>query len=371
MDFDHTAEEIRFRGEVRDVLAQPEVCALAARLAQAADGDQGERELYRLLGKSGILGASWPAKYGGRNLRFEHAALVTEELARAGIPDSLYVNGIQTVGQLILAAGTATQKSRILPGLARGELLGCILYSEPEAGSDLASLSCAAKRVAAGFELSGTKIFGLKCGLADIGLCAARTSHSAVPKYHGITMFLVDMHAPGVDVRAMDGVAQERFHVVTLNTVRLTPDDVVGEVDQGWPVLVEALPFERVGFDFAARAERWYEAALAGADSSLWPTESSRYAAQVEAARLLSARAAADISEGRSDPVSTSVAKWYASELAAELSGWALQCHAPDPPPEVGRAYREAPGLRLSGGTAEMMLQTLAQHLPDAVGELD
>ncbi len=371
MDFGHTAEEVHFRGRVRDVLAQPEVRTLAARLTQVADGDAGERELYRLLGKAGILSASWPAEYGGQALTFEHAALVGEELARAGIPDSLYVNGIQTVGQLLLAAGTSAQKARILPGLSCGELLACILYSEPEAGSDLASLSCVATPVNTGFELTGTKVFGLKCGLADIGLCAARTHPAAGPKYHGITIFLVDMHAPGVDVRPMDGLAEERFHVVTLDAVRLTQDDVVGEIGQGWPVLVEALPFERVGFDFAARAERWYEAALTGADNSLCPAESGRNAARVEAARLLSARAAADISEGRSDPVSTSVAKWYASELAAELSGWALQCHAPVPPPEVGRAYREGPGLRLSGGTAEMMLQTLVQHLPDAVDELD
>jgi alkylation response protein AidB-like acyl-CoA dehydrogenase len=371
MDFGLTAETIHFRGRVRDVLAEPEICVLATRLTQVADGDQGERELYRLLGKAGILGVSWPAEYGGQGMGFEHAALVGEELGRAGIPDSLYVNGIQTVGQLLLAAGTSAQKARLLPGLASGELLACVLYSEPDTGSDLASLTCAATHTDDGFELTGTKVFGLKCGLADIGLCAARTSPPGGTKYHGITVFLVDMRAPGVEVRAMDGLPDERFHVVTLDAVRLTPDDVVGEIDQGWPVLAEALPFERAGFDFAARAQRWYEAALAGPDSSLWQTDSARYAARVEAARLLSARAAADIAAGRSDPVSTSVAKWYGSELAAELSGWALQCHAPVPPPEVGRAYREAPGLRLSGGTSEMMLQTLAQHLPDAVDELD
>src|SRR5262249_6352460 len=155
----------------------------------------------------------------------------------------------------------------------------------------------------------------------------------------------------GVDVSPMDGLADERFHVVSLDRVRVGRDEVVGEVDQGWLVLVEALPLERIGFDFAARAQRSYDAGRAGPDGAAWSVDLGRYAARVEAARLLCTRAAAEA--GRGDTVRTSVAKWYASELAAELAGWALQRHAPDPPPAVERAYREAPGLTLSGGTSE------------------
>lgn len=359
MDFGHSAEETEFRNRVVEALTDPRVRDLIEQLSKTHDHEPDERPLYRLLGEAGLLGVDWPTEYGGRGLSSAHLSIVSEELVRAGMPDTLFVNSVLTVGRLLLRAGTEEQKNRLLPGLARGELFAGVLYTEADSGSDLAGLETSATATPEGFSISGTKVFGLKSGITDVGLCAARTS--ADDKYGGITLFLVDMHAPQVHVTALDGVPGERFHVVTLDGVPVTAADIVGGLGNGWPVLVEALPLERIGFDFSMRAERWYEMALSAPDEPDSAVDRARYAARVEAARLLSWKASATL-----DPVRTGIAKWYGSELAAELAGWALRRHAPDIPPMVDAAYREAPGLLLSGGTSEMMLQTLAEHLPDA-----
>ncbi|CAM3746485.1 acyl-CoA dehydrogenase family protein [Kibdelosporangium persicum] len=352
MDFGHTPEEADFRDHVRD--------HLRGMVSDAEMSGADERPLYRRLGAAGLLGVAWPVEYGGQGRSTVFQSIVSEEIVRAGIPDALFVNGILTVGRLVLNAGTPAQRSRLLPGLASGEIFAGVLYTEPEAGSDLAALSTTAIPVKDGFVLSGTKVFGLKSGIADVGLCAARVPGRG--GYAEITLFLVDMRAEGVHITALDGLPEERFHVVELDDVRVTPDDVVGGLGNGWSMVLEALPYERIGFDFSIRAERWYGLVRQTGDDPADTVTSARYAARVEAARLLSWKASAAV-----DSVSTSVAKWYGSELAAELAGWAVRKHAPDIPAEVERAYREAPGLTLSGGTSEMMLQTLAQHLPDTV----
>jgi alkylation response protein AidB-like acyl-CoA dehydrogenase len=357
MDFGHTPEEVDFRDHVRD--------HLRGLVSHTEISGADERRLYRLLGAAGLLGVAWPAEYGGHGRSTAFQSIVSEEIVRAGIPDTLFVNGILTVGRLVLNAGTPAQKSRLLPGLAAGEKFAGVLYTEPEAGSDLAALNTTAIPADDGFVLSGTKVFGLKSGIADVALCAARVPGQA-GGYAEITLFLVDMRAEGVHITALDGLPDEQFHVVELDDVRVTADDVVGGVGNGWSMVLEALPYERIGFDFSIRAEQWYSLGGQASGDVADAVTSARYAARVEAARLLSWKASAVV-----DPVSTSVAKWYGSELAAELARWAVQRHAPDIPAEVERAYREAPGLTLSGGTSEMMLATLAQHLPDTVDRVD
>ncbi|MFI9723635.1 acyl-CoA dehydrogenase family protein [Streptomyces sp. NPDC052396] len=347
MDFAHTEAELEFRDRVRTVLSD-------------CPDRSDEPLLYRKLGTAGLLGADWPTAYGGRDAPSSYTSIVSEELVRAGVPDTLFINSVLTVGRLLLRIGTEEQKTRLLPGIARGESFAGVLYTEADAGSDLAGLTTSATAVAGGFEISGTKVFGLKSPLTDVGLCAARTTEH--DRYGGLTLFLVDMHAPGVHITELDSVPDEPFHVVTLDRVAVTGADVVGGLGNGWSVLAEALPLERMGFDFALRAERWYALGRSAPEDPCSAVESARYAARVEAARLLSWRASATL-----DAVHTSTAKWYGGELAAELALWALTRYGPEAPAEIDRAWREAPGLRLSGGTSEMMLQTLAEHLPDLV----
>jgi alkylation response protein AidB-like acyl-CoA dehydrogenase len=372
MEFGHTAAENEFRARVRGLLREPPIAPELDRVRGAA-AEPDERPLYRLLGAAGLLGAGWPVRLGGQGRTVADQLIVTEELVRAGVPDTLYVNGIQTVGQLLLLAGTAEQQARFLPGLAGGELFASVLYSEPEAGSDLSRLSTAAERDGSGYRLNGTKIYSLKSTITDIGLCAARVPEEG-SRYSGITLFLVDMHASGVDVRPLPSLPVEQFAVVTLDNVAAGEHSVLGGAGDGWGLLSLALPLERIGLEFALRAERWYELGCA-ADDPAGQEELGRYGARVDAARLLAWRAGLAVAAGSPAPVQTSVAKWYSSELASELAGWAVTRHCLDAEPglraAVDRVYREAPGLTLSGGTSEMMAQLLSGYLLDSAEERD
>lgn len=369
MDFGFTAREADFRNQVRAVLDTPGVRELLTRLS-AESGEPDERPLYRRLGAAGVLAVGWPRRYGGRGLSARETAIAVEEMMRAGVPDTLLVNSIQTVGQLLLLVGTDEQRDRILPRLARGEMFASVLYTEPEAGSDLGGLTCAAEPEAGGFRIVGTKVFSLKSLRCDIGLCATRTAPGSV-KYDGISLFLVDLHAPGVRMERMPTMPDEQFTIVHLDGVAVRRDDVVGGLGNGWPVLMRALALERTGLDFALRAERWYELARCGADDPHEQERTGRFGARVAAARLLAWQAGPAAEDGSADPVAAPVAKWYASELAAQLAAWAAVRHGLDADgaltAAVDRAYREAPGLTLAGGTSEMMLQAIAEHLPDAV----
>jgi alkylation response protein AidB-like acyl-CoA dehydrogenase len=372
MDFGFTEDEEDFRARVRMLLREPPISNEVARVGGSA-AEPDERVLYRSLGAAGLLGVSWPRELGGQDRSAVELLIVTEELVRAGIPDTLYVNSILTVGNLILSQGTDELKRRLLPGLAAGRLFASILYSEPEAGSDLGSLATSAVADDTGsFRINGTKIFSLKSGITDIGLCAVRTSREN-SKYGGITLFIVDMRAPGVTITPLPSLPTERFHLVELDEVQVRACDAVGDIGAGWGVISQGLPLERTGLDFALRAEQWYRLAADDPGPPETAGQRARYAARVEAARLLGWRAALDVAGGRIDHARTATAKWYSSEVAAELAGWLVRRRglhgAPALADAIDRAYREAPGLTLAGGTSEMMLQLLAAHLIDDLEE--
>jgi alkylation response protein AidB-like acyl-CoA dehydrogenase len=371
LEFDYSPGDVKFREQVRQLLAESYIKTEVARLREA-DVELDERQLYRMLGAVGLIGVNWPAAFGGQGRSHVQALIVFEELMRAGVPDSLYVNSIQTVGELLRIAGTDEQKTRILPGMARGELFASVLYSEPEVGSDLSSLATKAVKEGDWFRLNGTKIFSLKSGITDIGLCAARTSQEK-SRYAGITLFLIDMKAPRVRVKELPALPREQFYIVELDDLLVPAANVVGGVGEGWSVLTAALPLERTGMELALRAERWYRLGFAGGDDPVWAEQVGRYGARTEASRLLAWQAAQAVASGQVDAVHMSVAKWYSGEVAADLAGWAIRCHgidgAGDLAEALDRAYLEAPGLTLSGGTSEMMLQLIAGHLLAYLGE--
>ncbi|MCZ7428582.1 acyl-CoA dehydrogenase family protein [Micromonospora sp. WMMA1949] len=370
MDFSPTASDVEFRDRVRAVLAAPEAIELLADLAHPDPGERDERPLYRFLGAAGLLAPHWPRGYGGGGGDARCGVIALEELMRAGIPDTLLVNSILTVGQLILSCGRDDQRDDLLPRLARGEIFASILYTEPGAGSDLGALTTAAEPVTDGFRITGSKAFNLseRC---DVGLCAARTSPAST-RYDGLSLFLVDLRAPGVRIERMPSLPDEQFTLVHLDGVAVDQAALIGALDDGFALLTRALAFERTGFDFALRAARWFD--LAGRATPDDPDElerTGRYGAGVAAARLLAWQASLAVAGGDADPTRAPVAKWYGSELAAAVATWALSRHGLDDdgrlPVDVDRAYREAPGLTLAGGTSEMMLRTLAEQLTDAV----
>ncbi|MFD4553507.1 acyl-CoA dehydrogenase family protein [Streptomyces sp. NPDC058469] len=381
MRFGFTEDQQRFRADVRKALRSAEVRAAAAEATGANGVEPDARPLYRLLGKLGLLAVHWPVKFGGEGRPLTDAAIVAEELVRAGVPDTFHVNTIQIVGQFLLLAGSDEQKRRYLPALARGESFASVLYTEPDAGSDLGALRAVAEPDGDGYRITGTKVFSLKTRFVDLGLCAARTTPGA-GKYQGISLFLVDMGAPGVTVSVIPGVGDEHFHRVDLDSVPVSGDDLLGPRDEGWPLLNEALAIERTGLDYHLKAEHWLEAALDALidDAPDSPHDDrleqiGRWYGTLTADHVLAWEVLTGLASDQVDQVSTAVAKYHSSELAQSIAAWAA--YIPSPEQRANRtkaavtldsAYREAPGLTLSAGTSEVMLQIMAAAF-DSIGQ--
>ncbi|MFE6829201.1 acyl-CoA dehydrogenase family protein [Streptomyces sp. NPDC057690] len=383
MDFVFTAAQDAFRKDIRAELAAPGIRAELDRLALSGDREPDVRPLYRALGRRGLLAVNWPSQYGGRDTGLVEASIVAEELVRAGVPDTLHVNTIQIVGLFLLLAGSPDLRSRRLPDLAAGRRFASVLYTEPEAGSDLAGLRTTAVREASGdgYLLHGVKAYSLKSDITDLALCAARTGGTGgtEDRYQGISLFLVDLHAPGVRRETIPGIADEQFHRVVLDGVRVPAADRVGAEGAGWPLLTSALAIERTGLDYALKAERWYAAALDGGLEPDELVEAGRYGAAVEAARLLSWRVIGQLAGGLDavDDSLAAAAKLLTSELAQSVAGWTARLPTPAGAPRrhaagmLEAAYREAPGLTLSAGTSEVMLQIIAVGDTDGIGHPD
>ena len=379
MDLRLTAEQEQYRRDVCALLGRDDVQAEAAAARRLPPGQEpGLLDVYRLLGERGWLAPNWPADHGGLGRTIVEKAILTEEMIAHGVPDVVHTLAIDIVGLAVHLFGSTEMQDRLLPRLARGEGLGCVLFSEPEVGSDLASLTTRAEREPGGWRLYGRKIYSLKSHLADFGLCAARTTASEVP-YHGITVFAVPLDTPGVTVRPMWTMADERFGEVTLSGLLMTEADVLGEVDGGWPVVGRVLGLERTGIEFAAKGRRLLDAVLSHQDAVLEPEEGpSPYAeqlvaldAQVRAGQLLSWQALGKLAAGDYDDPVYPMAKWHSTETAkaiaaitAEVCGLDAVLAARDPDSPAGwvveSALRDAPGFTLASGTSEVMLSLIA-----------
>ncbi|NIH88112.1 acyl-CoA dehydrogenase [Amycolatopsis granulosa] len=217
----------------------PRVRATVEEIAALPEGDRRER-----LAATGYLMPHWPEPYGV-DASPAQQLVIDAELARAGVTRPDLVIGAWAVPTL-LEHGTEEQRRRFVMPTLRGELTWCQLFSEPGAGSDLASLRTRARRVDGGFVLSGQKVWTSLARDADWGICLARTDPDA-PKHRGITYFLVDMSAPGIDIRPLREITgAERFNEVFLDEVFVPAENVVGEVNDGWRLARTTLANERV-----------------------------------------------------------------------------------------------------------------------------
>jgi len=203
------------------------------------------RDWQARLAEGKWVGVGWPTEYGGRGAGALVHYTVQEELARARAPELVGRIGVNLVGPTLLAHGTADQKSRWLPRILDATDLWCQLFSEPGAGSDLASLSTRATQVDGGWSVSGQKVWTSYAQFANWGLCLARTNPDA-PKHRGISALAIDMSAPGVEVRPLVQLTGDsEFNEVFLTDVFVPEDQVIGAVDNGWRVSSSTLTHER------------------------------------------------------------------------------------------------------------------------------
>ena len=249
MDLSPTAEQEAFRAECREWLEANLPWEYGVGLPPLFDELAEEvaflRGWQRQLAGAGFVGVTWPREFGGRDATPLHHYIVQEELARARAPELVGRIGVNLVGPTLLAHGTEAQKQRWLPGILGADQLFCQLFSEPDAGSDLAAVSTRAVKVDGGWELHGQKVWTSYAQFADWGLCLARTDPDA-SKNKGISAFMVDMRAPGIDIRPLRQITDESdFNEVFFDATFVADDQLVGPLHGGWGVSGSTLTHER------------------------------------------------------------------------------------------------------------------------------
>ena len=246
MDPNDSPGEAQFRSRVRDWLA-----ATLPTLSWPEPAPLEEKRAFwsgwqRKLFDGGFAGLSWPTEYGGAGADAKIKAVFNEELDRAGAPERLNIIGEDFAGPTIVAFGSGEQKQRYLEPILRGTEIWCQLFSEPESGSDLASLRTKATKVDGGWRIQGQKIWTSRAQIADNAILLARTGGG--DRHKGITYFLLPMDSAGITVRPLAHMLGEaEFNEVFLDDVFVPDAAVVGEVDGGWRVAMGTLAFERVG----------------------------------------------------------------------------------------------------------------------------
>ena len=238
-----------FRGRAREWLA-----ANAPRRGDAGDaeGEPGDRDIpsqkafQARLYDAGFAGITWPVEYGGQGLTNAEQIAFSEEAREYNLPVGAFVIGLGMPGPTLLECGTEAQKRRYIPKMLRGEEIWCQLFSEPGAGSDVASLQTSAVADGDGWLLNGQKIWTSGAQHSDFGAILARTDPTA-PKHRGISMFIVDMHAPGVTVRPLRvATGATPFNEVFFDDARLPAESLIGEQNRGWDAAVVMLRHERI-----------------------------------------------------------------------------------------------------------------------------
>jgi len=243
VDLSYTPEDEAFRRKVREWFERNRPGPL--------ETHEQARAWHRKLYEAGFIGMGWPKEYGGQSARPMEQAIVGEEMARLDVPAGVNSLGIGFIGPTLIAHGTEAQKRRYIPKILNADEIWCQLYSEPNAGSDLAGLRTRADRE--NFEdgeyyvVNGQKVWTSQAHLADFGVLLARTNQD-VPKHKGISYFILDMHDPGVEVRPLKQITgTAEFNEVFLTDIKVPVENLIGEEGQGWELAQTTLGFERGG----------------------------------------------------------------------------------------------------------------------------
>jgi alkylation response protein AidB-like acyl-CoA dehydrogenase len=250
MDLRITPEQLELRAELHEWLVEnlpwEYGVGLPPRIPDLDESVAFGRSWQARLAADRWIGITWPVEMGGRGLGPAEHFVVTEELARARAPELVGRIAINLVAPTLFAHGTAEQQQQWLPPILGAEELWCQLFSEPDAGSDLTSLSTKAERVDGGYRLTGRKVWTSYAQFADWGLCLARSEPDAPKRQQGISCLVVDMHADGVEVRPLVQITGEaEFNEVFLDGVFVPDVHLVGRPGEGWSVANSTLTHER------------------------------------------------------------------------------------------------------------------------------
>ncbi|HEX2030707.1 MAG TPA: acyl-CoA dehydrogenase family protein [Actinomycetota bacterium] len=340
------------------------------------------KDWSRRLYDGGYAGLAWPEAYGGRGAPLPLQAIAYEEFARADAPDHVGLIGIGMAGPTIISAGTDEQKARYLRKILTGEEVWCQGFSEPGAGSDLASLQTRAVPDGDGFRITGQKVWSSFAHIADRCILLARTDPAA-PKHDGITYFLVDMHADGVEARPLRHMTGDaEFNEIFLDDVYVPREDVVGEVNRGWQVAITTLLHERgsTAFFLLGRLDVRFRRLLqtvrslrtdgrVAADDPLVREAVARAYADLQALRFTSWRALSDMVRSGMPGPEGSIIKLQWSEANQRLTRLGLDLLGPDaalwPGGHDSWQWQQlrSHGNTIEAGTSEVLRSIVAERV--------
>jgi alkylation response protein AidB-like acyl-CoA dehydrogenase len=300
------------------------------------------------------VGITWPVELGGRGLGPTEHFLVTEEMARARAPELVGRIGINLVAPTLLAHGTPGQCEEWLPPILGAEELWCQLFSEPEAGSDLASLATRAERTDGGWLLTGTKVWTSYAQFADWGLCLARSDPDAPKRQQGITCLVVDMHSPGVEVHPLVQITGDaEFNEVVLDGVFVPDSRQIGDRGAGWTVANSTLTHERgvnprqLGIHYQLLGDLLNLAAGRPDGFDSWDVRQRVAEAYIEVKlfQLLNWRTLTRLEKGEAPGPEGSTLKLYWSEMSKRLHETAMALLGPASPLWQGASDNPGDGM--------------------------
>ena len=356
MDFRFTPEQESFRTEVRE-FATREWSGEESGEGGGLDAFDRQRAFRKKLAARGWLTRAWPREMGGMEASHLDQAIYSEEMALAGAPG--LDMGVDRVGPTIMLFGNDEQKQRFLPPIASADVFWCQGFSEPGAGSDLASLQTRATKDGDSYVINGQKIWTSNAHHADWIFCLARTDPDA-PKHRGISFFLLDMKSPGISIRPLINMAgQHGFNETFFDNVRVPKENLVGEENRGWYIAATTLDFERSGINRIAAATR----VLNGIVEHVRATPSLRQRPEIRAklaelvlefdiGRILAYRVAWMQSQKKVPNYEASMSKLFGSEMQQRLANFSVNT--------LGLGGQLAPGDRRAplDGRAELYYHT-------------
>jgi alkylation response protein AidB-like acyl-CoA dehydrogenase len=326
------------------------------------------RDWQRALNERGWAGLTWPVEYGGAGGSQMEQAIFFEEVARARAPQMVNVLGLTMGGPTLIAHGTDAQKERFLAPILSADEIWCQGFSEPESGSDLASLKTRAVRDGDEFAITGQKVWTTYAHQAKWCMLLARTNPDA-PKHRGLTYFLLDMEQDGVEVRPLVQITGEaEFNELFIDGARIPAGNVVGGVDNGWRVAITTLMHERAGLAFALQARVQIALGeladeLRGTDDPIVRQRFAQLAIEAQVLRLLTYRGLTRAGEPGPEG---SLGKWLWADVNQGLTTLALDVRGPRAQLVDDRwTYRflRARANSIEGGTTEILKNIVAERV--------
>jgi alkylation response protein AidB-like acyl-CoA dehydrogenase len=393
MNFDDTPEEAAYRAEVRAWIAKNGPDLTRRTPEERRIWTEAHKELARrwqaTKADGGYACISWPKAWGGSDGTALQEAIFAEEEARAGLTFTYFMTGLQMLLPALLKFNTDPASLAQVPPAVRGDTIWCQLFSEPGAGSDSAAARTLARRDGDAWVINGQKVWNSGAQIADYGMVVTRTDPDQ-PKHKGLTVFWLDMKTPGVEVRPIMMMSGDNeLNEVFLTDVRLPDSQRVGEVGEGWKVIIATLMNERAAIGggtglnwrdimkLARQTPSWEGSALDDPAFRDWLADCY---VSGEAIRLLNLRTRSILSQGGAPGPESSAGKLLWSSMTQEMTSQALDIldHygiVDDPAlAPVNGAFQHrfmwAPGLRLGGGTDEIMRNIIAERVLGLPGDV-